>query len=449
MLRRIGRFLSRHRPLLEGRRVGVAVSGGSDSVALLHLLATLADGLKMELAVLHFHHGLRGAEADADEHFVADVAQTLGMPFHRGRWRKAPDSNLEAEARKARLAFFREQRQRLDLAYVATGHTRDDQAETVMLRILRGSGLTGLSAVLPITREGLIRPLLECTRAELREWLTGRSLGWREDATNLEPDFATRNRMRLGLLPELRREWNPEIDQALARLAAVAQDEETYWSGETERLLPDDLIFETATMLSFPVAVQRRLVRAAIGRAKGDLRKIEFQHIERALELFVRTTGDGSITLPGSVFVERSFDKVRVARAVPNKVADVRWRERSINLPEMGAYNGGRYYLDAEKVTLPLRLRSWNQGDLFCPASSPRSKSMKELFQRARVPRWERARWPMLLSGETVVWTRGFGVASGFEAAPGTRAVLEVEDSEKFGRIVESNLTSVASITVG
>jgi len=399
--------------------------------------------------VLHFHHGLRGVEADSDARFVADVALKLGLPFHEGRWLTPPASNLEAGARKARLEFFRDRQKRLALACVATGHTRDDQAETVMLRLLRGTGLTGLSAVMPVTREGLLRPLLGCTRAELREWLTERGLTWREDATNLEPAFAARNRMRLGLLPELRRDWNPEIDQALAQLAAVAQDEETYWAGEMERLLPENLIFERDQMLVFPVAVQRRLLRAAIGQAKGNLKKIEFHHIERVLELFVRATGDGAITLPGGVLVERSFDRVRVARNTPDEVAGVRWRERSINSGEMGAYNGGRYYLDAKKVTLPLRLRSWNPGDLFCPTGSQRPKSMKDLFQRARVPRWERARWPMLFSGETVVWTRGFGVASGFEAAPGTRAVVEVEDSEKFGPFVESNLTSGASITVG
>ena len=447
--KRVESFLCRYNMLQQGARVGVAVSGGSDSTALLHLLTALATDWRLELTVLHFNHGLRGAESDADEAFVAQTAQDLGLPMVSERWTSAPESNLEAAARQARLAFFQEQRRQRDLACIATGHTRDDQAETVLLRLLRGAGTTGMAGILPKTREGLIRPLLECTRAELRAWLAGEGIGWREDRTNLEPGFAARNRARLELLPLLRREWNPEIDQALAQAARLAQDEEAYWEQETGRLLPENLIFDVNWLHQLGIALQRRLMRAAIGRAKGDLRQIEFHHVEQALALARRPTGDGCVTLASGVVVERSFDQLRVAAGAPLVGPPVTWREIDPKFPETEAYNGTRYYLDSGKVTLPLQLRSWKPGDRFHPRGGSRRKRMKELFQEARVPSWERQSWPMLVSGNTVVWTRGFGVAAGFEAKSDSRRVIEVRDEEKIVRKVESNYARAASITVG
>jgi tRNA(Ile)-lysidine synthase len=302
-----------------------------------------------------------------------------------------------------------------------------------------------VAGVLPVTQEGLIRPLLDCTRAELREWLTARGQTWREDRTNFDTGFAARNRVRAELLPQLRRDWNPQIDQALAHLAAVARAEEEYWDAEIEPLLPEGLIFDRAEMLLRPLAVRRRLLRAAIERAKGDLRRIEFQHVDRALALFERASGDGRVKLPGGVVVERSFGQVRVARGAPPLLPQVRWRVRQADQLEIDAYNRDRLYLDAEKVTFPLTLRSWQAGDLFSPAGSARPKRLKELFQERRVPSGERAGWPMLVSAGTIVWTRCFGLAEGWAAPPGARQVVEVEDS---ARKMESNGAQLASITV-
>ena len=198
--------------LRPGDRVAAAVSGGADSVFLLHVLAHIAPRLNVTLAgVAHLNHKLRGEASDADERFVAGLAGGLGVPFFRAEARvMEAGGNLEQAARRARIKFFETLIREGKADRIATGHTRDDQAETVLFRMLRGSGLAGLAGILPVTGEHLIRPLLETTRAEIEEFLTARGIPWREDASNADHRFA-RNRIRHGLLPQLEREWNPEL----------------------------------------------------------------------------------------------------------------------------------------------------------------------------------------------------------------------------------------------
>ena len=203
-----------------GARVIVAVSGGADSVCLLHVLKQLFPDAVCGVA--HFNHNWRAEASGEDERFVAQLAAPL--PFFRAEGVPAP-GNKEQNARRARLAFFKGLG-----ATVALGHTRDDQAETVLFRFLRGSGLAGLSGIAP-TSNGIIRPLLDVTRAEVEQYLRARNIPWREDATNQDLSFA-RNRIRHVLLPQLARDWNPKITHALANLADLAYEEEQYWQSE-------------------------------------------------------------------------------------------------------------------------------------------------------------------------------------------------------------------------
>ncbi len=233
MLDRVAEFVARHRMLEGGQRVGVAVSGGADSVFLLHALRELG----FKLSVIHIEHGIRGAASVADAEFVGRLGADFGIPFliHHADV-PAMDGNLEQAAREVRQAFYAELIASGAVDRVATGHTRTDQAETVLYRILRGSGLTGLSGILPVTREGIIRPLLEIDRAEIEGWLRERGTAWREDETNRDRTLA-RNRLRHEILPLLRDGFNPQLDQALAHLATLARDEEDYWDQTVASLL--------------------------------------------------------------------------------------------------------------------------------------------------------------------------------------------------------------------
>ena len=229
MQHRVLHTIARHAMFSTGQRVGVAVSGGADSVCLLHVLHELAPRWNLHLSVVHIDHGIRGAASQADADFVRSLAGEFALTFH---FRQADvpsiDDNMEQAARRVRQEFYRELMQSGMVDRIATGHTRSDQAETVLFRILRGSGFAGLSGIRPVTREGIVRPLLDCTRAEVEAWMAERRIECREDESNEDRSFA-RNRIRHELLPQLRREFNPQLDEALANLAVIARDEEDWW----------------------------------------------------------------------------------------------------------------------------------------------------------------------------------------------------------------------------
>jgi tRNA(Ile)-lysidine synthase len=435
-----------------GMRVGVAVSGGADSVCLLHVLAELAAAWDLRLTVLHLNHKLRGEESDGDEAFVARLAESLGVPsviraagFGRG-------GNLEQAGREARMAFFREMLAD-GLDRVATGHTRSDQAETVLYRFLRGSGTAGLSGIRPVTADGLIRPLIDVTRADVEAWLRERKIGWRTDATNSSARFA-RNRIRHGLLPELAREWNPAIEPALARTADWAQAEEAYWEKEISRLAAElfacergAVVVRVGALRTLPLAVARRLIRKAMEVVKGDLRGIDFAVVASAMELALSKRGTGGVQAAG-IEIRRSFDFLRfhlpatgfkadylIDVEVPGRVeipgTDGALCLELVEKPETSegadcVYNEETTCLDWAALPGPLKLRNWRPGDQYGPLGMSGERKIKTLFQTARIPSWERRQWPILTDGVSVLWARQFGPAARLAARPETRIVLEI-----------------------
>ena len=450
LLQRVAAAIERHGMFAPAQRVGVAVSGGADSVCLLHVLHQLAARFELCLAVLHLDHGLRGEESRADAEFVRKLALSLGLPFTLRR-AGLPPGNLEQAGRQARLDFFRGLISAGALERVALGHTRRDQAETVLVRFLRGSGTAGLAGIRPVTAEGIVRPLLEIGRPEIEAWLRGRGIPWREDSSNASPAFA-RNRIRHELLPQLARDWNPRIEETLAHTAAWAQAEESYWQGELERLAPAPIL-SVPTLRTLPAAVARRLVRAAIAAAKGDLRSIDFAHVESILDLARSPRGHGAVPIPGLEAL-RSFDRIRLAApappapysfpiprglAGPLALAPPRGSPVLLELVEkpetsplsVYVYNSEMGCLDWGRLSGSLVLRNWNPGDRFQPIGSAGPRKLKTFFQAARIPLWERAQWPVLADGFRVVWTRRFGVAAAVAAGDTSRLVLRVGEIGK------------------
>lgn len=382
--------------LVPGDRVGVAVSGGADSIALLHALHQIAPRWNFHLQVLHLDHQLRGAESSADADFVRAAAARLGLPCHvHSVDVRALGGNLEETARQARHRFFSETAVRLNLRRVATGHTRSDQAETVLFRLLRGAGPLGLAGILPVTVEGLIRPLIEISREQVEAWLRQQGIAWREDSSNLDPAFS-RNRIRHELLPQLRRDWNPHLDDALARLAEIFRDEEAWWSTQ----IPNRSILSAAALRNMHPALARRFLRAAC-TASGA--KPGFQAIESIRELAARPEGDGRLSLPG-LDVMRSFDWIRIAP--PRRALVERFWEIPVTAPGRIESPAGAFVIvAAAPLPQPLILRNWRPGD------SWGSKRMKTLFQEARIPLWDRRDWPVLESAGRILWTRCFSPA--------------------------------------
>jgi tRNA(Ile)-lysidine synthase len=313
----------------------------------------------------------------------------------------------------------------------------------------------------PVTSDGLIRPLLDVSRDEIETWLHERGLAWREDSSNADLTFA-RNRIRHQLLPQLEREWNPQLAGILANHARLAQDDEDYWRtlmGETS-LGGGAAILELPTLLKLLPALQRRVVRDRIRQVKGDLRGIDFCHIEQVLDLTCAPDGHGRVQIPG-VDVMRSFDWLRFVEPRPGP--EERDWEVALAVPGEFAIPGGDCEIvlevtDSTEVRDTLRgvgldwprlasgstnrlvLRNWRPGDRYQRVGHAHEQKVKQMFHEARVPLWERRNWPMVCVAEQVVWSRLFGPAAPWAAAGGSGPVLRLRERKRIdirGRRVE------------
>jgi tRNA(Ile)-lysidine synthase len=463
VLERVAEIITRYSMFQTGQRVGVAVSGGADSVCLLHVLFELAPRWNLRLSVLHLDHQLRGEESRQDARFVGQLAGGLGLPFSLSEvdvagLAREHGENMEQAARNERRRFFLDHLRSGAADRIALGHTRSDQAETVLFRFLRGSGTAGLAGIRPVTSEGFVRPLLGVDRNAVEQFLRDRNIARREDSTNASLDFA-RNRIRHELLPMLQREWNPAIADTLAHTADWALEEESYWDAEVDRLASRHItvkppaVFLRADHLSqLPAAGARRLIRRAIEMVKGDLLGVDFAHIAAVAALAAQHEGDGRLQVPG-VDVYRSFEWLRLAPPGIHHLENRNFRfpapvPGSIELPGSGStvlfelienktptecresgYNGLMECLDWDRISGALEVRNWRPGDQYKPAGRSGEERIKLLFQQARVPLWERRSWPVVTSGNGIVWARRFGPAADLVATPETRVLLKIQET--------------------
>ncbi len=433
--------------LVPGSRTGVAVSGGADSVALLHVMHHLAGEFGTELAVLHMNHHLRGEESDDDERFVRSLAESMNLRFIAGE-SYIGQSNQEAEARRVRRQFFESCRESHGFGRIALGHTRSDQAETVLYRFLRGSGIRGLAAMRFVTADGFIRPLLSSSREEVRSWASKEGFLWREDSSNRDLRFA-RNRLRLQTIPALSKEYNENLESVLAGTAGVAQAEEDFWYQELEPIYRSSakrtrlgLIFQTGDLEILHLAVRRRLIRRALSDIRAEmLQGIDCAHIDAILALCSSTHGHDRVVVPGADAL-RSFDSLLISEAgrlaaeprgyrVPISLGS--WHELPfgagqicINRVKPEGPICDRFKEDQElaieriglsRDTLTecdLLVRNWEPGDELHRCGHQSSEKIKQLFQEGRVRLWERRHWPLLQCGGDIAWVRSFGVAEKF-----------------------------------
>jgi tRNA(Ile)-lysidine synthase len=331
---------------------------------------------------------------------------------------------------------------------VALGHTRSDQAETVLFRFLRGAGTAGLAGIRPVTRDGIIRPLIETDREDVRRYLQARNIAWREDSSNASLDFA-RNRIRHQLLPQLAREWNPAIAETLAQTADWALAEEDFWETELDlptRLSDGGVLLRVDHLSTLPLAAARRVVRRGIELAKGDLRSVSFPHVEAILALAAGSEG-GRTQIP-ELDVCRSFEWIRLAPAaaatpyrlpvsVPGRLPvpgtgfllSLELIDKSETFDSGDSvYNSEMGNLDWARLSGNLELRNWLPGDRYQPLGASGEQKIADLFQDARIPSWDRGQWPVLMDGPEIVWALRFGPAVGRAASPGSKKLLAVKE---------------------
>jgi tRNA(Ile)-lysidine synthase len=451
----------RDRQLFErGQHLLVAVSGGADSIALLSLLAKLARSWRLKLTVVHFNYGLRGTESDGDEAFVASFCQAQHIPLivrrpTLSKQRRA--SSLQMLARWARYEAMKSLAHELKADRIVTGHTANDQAETMLLWMLRGAGLTGLAGM-PFIRERIIvRPLLRTTREEILEYLRQEGLRYRQDSTNLTPLYR-RNRIRRDLLPMME-DMTPGIVRLLERQADVLRADDAYLEGvveESYRSLVSvdargDQRFQRQALASLPDALKRRLVRRILRSIDAQHRAPSLRVVDSVLRFISGRSKGRRLSLRGAevigdrerVVVRRSGEAGdrRSVGANPGIVrlflpSTVYWpgTGQQIHVQEMTKHEAEPLLkhrtrecgvFDLAQVSAPLVLRPWRAGDRMHPRGmGGKSKKLQDLFTDLKVTREDRLRIPILAAPEGILWVVGYREDERFVARKGTARCL-------------------------
>ncbi|MCY4075958.1 MAG: tRNA lysidine(34) synthetase TilS [Acidobacteria bacterium] len=467
LVARVLRAIERGGLIPRGGRVLAALSGGPDSVALSALLADGAAAGGFALAgLLHVNHQLRGSAAEADEGFCRGLAAALDVPIRVERvdvagLARADGLSIEHAGHRARYAIFERVAGEERADRVATGHTQDDLAETVLLRLIRGAGPGGLAGIRP--RAGrIVRPLLGVTRRELREHLAARGLAYREDESNRDLRVV-RNRVRHRLLPLLQREFSPSIVAALAREAAIARADADWIDGVANQRAASVVTYkegavavDVAAIRAQPRAVARRIARAALERASGRGR-VGFDHVERLLDLAAgRAAEPGGADFPGGRAERRGAHIVlrpaasgRAPRPeagggfeyrldVPGEVAVPEAglaiaAEPATTTPEPLRARGPLVAVAAAGLTPPLTVRSWRAGDAFRPLGLGGRKKLQDFFVDRKVARGARGTIPLVADRRRgIVWVVGHAPAEDFRVTGGTAGVLILR-SRKLG----------------
>ena len=445
-------YIRKHELLKAGDRVGIAVSGGVDSVALFRLLLDLRGELGTVLSVVHLNHKLRGSDSDDDESFVAKLAQQHDVELfseHAEVATYAAEHQLSTEtaAREVRYQFFRRLLQERRLNHLATAHTLDDQAETVLLRIARGAGTRGLAGIYPklligsresvVSQPTIIRPLLSARRKELETYLKSLDQPWREDRSNRDLRHS-RNRVRHGILPRMERNLNPSIRNALAETAEIARAEEDYWARQIASILGENpgSTLKRTDLLNLPLALQRRVLR---GWAEANGLRLEFRHVDEILEVAsTQSDSPDSACLPNDWIVARSKEELLLQREPSARCSDYEVILVVPGMVEIPALNlrleaavsdvpnrpGTDHFLNASLLGRHLCIRNWRAGDRFWPCHSKGPKKVKELLQDRHITGESRKLWPVATVGAEIVWVRGFPVAANFRAHDGQDSVI-------------------------
>lgn len=452
------RFITQHQMIQPKETVLVGVSGGVDSLALLYALHTLRNQLDCHLHIAHLDHGFREDSAD-DAAYVAEQADQLDLPISRDRIdvpQLMRDQKLSTEvaARRARYQFYEQVSERIGATKIALGHHRGDQAETVLINLLRGAGVSGLKGMLPVRDGKFIRPLLASSRKEIEDYVAQLGLRPRCDTTNSQLDYL-RNRVRLELIPSLERGYNSNIQHALNQTAELLQAESDYLEAvaydafqacRIASCRSDTVILDRCLFRGYHLALRRRILRLAVAAVFGEVRDLYFNHFESMLTLIGREVPNSALDLPNGGVFRRAYNRVFIQKsidsypsfeyevAVPGQtslpsldaemIATV--VDRPMDCTAVDKFPDGKFeaVFDLDRLQLPLKLRQRQDGDRFQPFGMQGTKKLKDLLIDAKIPQQERGRVPVLMSRDEIIWVVGYRTSEPFKVRTGTKRQL-------------------------
>ncbi len=441
-----------HRMINSGDTIVVAVSGGPDSVCLLKILFRLRKRLNVSLIVAHLNHGLRPKEDERETEFVANLARTLNLTLAYDKadnLTKAHGSSIEEKAREIRYQFLEKVLDEYHAQKVALGHNMNDQAETVLMHLLRGAGPTGLSGMPPIREERFIRPLINISRDEIHTYLKQKDISFMMDSSNLEKRYL-RNKIRLELIPLLLN-YQPQLIEHLGELAFLCRQEDQFMEEEANKglqmvtldSLDHSLDLSLTTLKNLSTALQYRVIRQAIKRVKGNLRRIDIGHIKAIIDLANNMRPQIKMNLPENLMVKKTYERLRFSLGTETETGDFSYYiknsgrfkipeiNQTISLEEiskkdflLSSPSPHEAFLDLDRLQWPLRGRNFRAGDKFMPLGLNGFKKVKDIFIDNKIPSEQRKKILILENCDDIVWVCGIRIDDRYRVKEKTKRIL-------------------------
>lgn len=461
-LEKVKRTLKKYNMLEFKDRVFIGVSGGPDSVALLHILYRLREEFGIEMFVGHFNHMFRPEFSNNAKVFVKSLAEELGLPFilreyDVPQYIKRKQLSPEEAARELRYNFFTEEAKRCNANKIATGHTADDQAETVLLRIIKGSGSRGIKGIPPVRDNKFIRPLIDLSRKEIENFLKKNNIKYLLDPSNTEPIYL-RNKVRLELIPTLKKEYNPNIIKALTNLSNILREEEDFIEGILEDVSDEILCIKENNRLEIDInsfsklalAIQRGVIRRGIELLNKEIKGISFRHISDILGLLNKNLSGKSLNLPKGLVVHKEYNKLILIKdregnfgcfdynydvRVPGKINiqigkffyQFIFEVKEIDKISIDFENKNTAFLDFDKTGEVFVIRNRRPGDRFHPLGMKGTKKLKEYFIDEKIPRRERNTLPLIANNNNILWVTGKRISEDVKLIEKSKKALIIE----------------------
>lgn len=435
-------------------KVVIGVSGGADSLCLLHVLNTIKNEIGIEIFAVHLNHQFRGAEADADAEFVEDICKKWEIPykvasFDVPAYAKQHGLSPEEAGREIRYKLFRDVKEVINANKIAVAQNLNDNVETILMRLFRGTGLEGLKGI-DVLRDEIIRPLLETDRTSIEEYCRQNDLEPRVDKTNLQPIYS-RNKIRLELIPYLKESFNSNLNESIVRLSQIIKEENDYLEQQTNKLMnsivqieEQRLSIKINNLTELHEAMQKRLLRKAVEQLAETLNGYEYKHFQGIIELLDKGTG-AALELPKNLKAYISYENLILSKKIENKHKKCYYKlkyDYDNKIDELGVAisikltnqiplsmmqkHTNTIYIDAAKVTQELVLRNRQQGDMFSPIGMMGSKKLKDYFIDRKTPREKRDEIFLLADGNEIVWIIGDLISEKYKITTQTKKVIVI-----------------------
>lgn len=459
MLNKVKETIKKHNMFDMEDCIVVAVSGGPDSVALLKVLSVVSGEHRLSLVAAHLNHGMRGKESDSEEVFARKLCESMGIAFESEYMDipalvKGEKRSPEDICRDVRYNFFEKVRKKYKADKIALGHNLDDQAETVVMKFLRGSGMGGLRGILPMRDGTYIRPLISVTRNEILTFLKKEGMEFVTDSSNIE-DIYLRNRIRNRLIPELRENYNPGLEENLGHTADIIRVENDYINTEVEDVLTtwgidrdnDDIRINIQELVKLHEAIQRRVIKTLLQNCSHQKKGIGYLHVKSVMALITGGSPNGILNLPFDLEVRREYDLLVISKTktpsgrnhefhytveIPGKI-DI--KELGIkatfdlidSAPTLNFDTGRTIFMDYENISFPLIIRNMKPGDRIQPFGMNGSKKVKSFFIDEKIPKNRRKEIPLLIDQKSVLWIMGMRLSERVRITDKTTKVVKAE----------------------